>query len=875
MSEQSILPDYAAIVSDFIEQSCPMFFTNTDSHEVKLTQLQVSAELKKLNAEQKAKLTLYCMDLLCARKDFTSNDLANGDLLARGREDYSTKMYIPTYASFIRKAAINRSPQLGPAVITQYLLKYLLKLKLTLSNEELIILFESAKQLVPCDGGEKSPTIYAGDWAIKRIINQLSSNIKTNGLSDEIIEFINNYLSWRYFKTNGKAILAMKAQLFGLVNEGGSAMPLFELADDDVIADTIKNLIKVAAPPERDMLYRMLELSSGAKAGKPTAAFLEKSKGIIETNKDFFRESMHKILKQLCDAEPIEEAGDDGYTYHIFIDGDNIPIIKGLVWSSVQFHDETMIDLLTKLAEKSFKKIPGQGPMCVIVGNACLYTLANSKGLHGISQLSRLKYFIKQTNAKKIIDSYLQEEAEKRGIKAYEIEEIAVPDFGLQLGSREDEFDGYKLQLNLVSPGKTSLQWLTPEGKAQKTKPALIAKSKKLSDKLKTVQETNKQIQKFSSAQKERIDRCYVEDRVWDYETFREYYIDHGLVGPIAAKLIWNFSNGDQWEAAMLIDSEWLAADGSAISPPDRSTKVQLWHPISCTETEIVQWRARVNELEIRQPFKQAYREVYLLTDAEVITKSYSNRMAAHLLKQRQFKGITAGRSWKYSLINEYYHGSVARPACLRVPAYHLTAEFGINEVYVEDGNEPDGVNRYISTDQVKFIKDDGEVLDLVDVPDLVFSEIMRDVDLFVGVCSVGNDPEWSDTGVEQFSNYWEGYSFGDLNEMAKTRKSVLEMLVPKLKIRDQLRFDGKFLRVQGKLREYKIHIGSSNILMEPNDQYLCIVPSRASETKADKMYLPFEGDRGLSLVLSKAVLLADDHKIKDSTIISQISREN
>ena len=30
-------------------------------------------------------------------------------------------------------------------------------------------------------------------------------------------------------------------------------------------------------------------------------------------------------------------------------------------------------------------------------------------------------------------------------------------------------------------------------------------------------------------------------------------------------------------------------------------------------------------------------------------------------------------------------------------------------------------------------------------VPKLVFSEVMRDVDLFVGVTSIGNNPEWED----------------------------------------------------------------------------------------------------------------------------------
>ena len=152
----------------------------------------------------------------------------------------------------------------------------------------------------------------------------------------------------------------------------------------------------------------------------------------------------------------------------------------------------------------------------------------------------------------------------------------------------------------------------------------------------------------------------------------------------------------------------------------------------------------------------------------------------------------------------------------------------------------------------------------------------MRDADLFVGVASVGNDPTWQDSGgerVRQYGDYWNAYSFGDLNEMAKTRKQVLEKLIPRLKIKSVVAIDGKFLRVKGKVREYKIHIGSTNILMEPNDQYMCIVPARGQVVDPKNVFLPFEGDRGLSLVLSKAFLLADDDKITDTTILSQIER--
>jgi hypothetical protein len=163
----------------------------------------------------------------------------------------------------------------------------------------------------------------------------------------------------------------------------------------------------------------------------------------------------------------------------------------------------------------------------------------------------------------------------------------------------------------------------------------------------------------------------------------------------------------------------------------------------------------------------------------------------------------------------------------------------------------------------------------LEQVPTLVFSEIMRDVDLFVGVASVANDPNWADSGsATRHQNYWESYSFGDLSETAKTRKGVLERLVPRLKIADRSHLTDKFLVVRGDVRTYKIHLGSGNILMEPNDQYLCIVPARGSaEGLAGKLFLPFEGDNTLAIILSKAFLLAEDWNIKDPTILRQIGK--
>jgi hypothetical protein len=286
---------------------------------------------------------------------------------------------------------------------------------------------------------------------------------------------------------------------------------------------------------------------------------------------------------------------------------------------------------------------------------------------------------------------------------------------------------------------------------------------------------------------------------------------------------------------------------------------------------EIVQaWRRWLETHEICQPFKQAHREIYVITDAELNTETYSNRFAAHIIRQHQFSALARQRGWKYALMGNFDFQSTPT---LELPQWQLAVEFWVQSTGGRQDASESGISLYLSTDQVRFLRGE-ETRPLRDIPAQVFSEVMRDVDLFVGVCSIGNDPAWQDRGeIEGGGVYWTHYSFGELSASAHTRRDVLERLLPKLKIAKQCSLQERYLVVNGSFRTYKIHLGSGNILMGPNDQYLCIVPDhRANAIKpTDKVFLPFEGDSTLAVILSKAFLLADDAKIKDETIMRQI----
>jgi hypothetical protein len=335
---------------------------------------------------------------------------------------------------------------------------------------------------------------------------------------------------------------------------------------------------------------------------------------------------------------------------------------------------------------------------------------------------------------------------------------------------------------------------------------------------------------------------------------------------------------------------------GKAVEPSSH-VRVRLWHPIRSDVQTILSWRCWLEDNHVRQPFKQAHREVYLLTDAERETATYSNRFASHIIRQHQFVSLCRERGWKFKAMGNW--DSHNTPS-LELSQYNLIARFDVEFPEAEDGGDESttahGIYLAISTGRVTFVPDNAVQpneaetgpfgmplpkkfrglqrrmpLRLEEVSALVFSEVMRDCDLFVGVTSIGTDPAWNrDHPGDPHSEYWEHFAFGDLTAASENRRIVLEALLPKLAIRDQCRMDGKFLRVRGDLHEYRIHIGSANVLMEPGSRYLCIVHGPGDT--AATLPLPFEGDRMLGLILSKALLLVNDKKISDPTIVRQLS---
>lgn len=790
-------------------------------------------------------------------------------------------LYSPNVKRYFVIAAINwideNENRSHPSFyIIQDLRVTLLKENLPLTEDELVFILRWAV---------KKGIYFNSDLSeLSKVVQKyLNNNQMTVNLKKELLEFLDHFENSRIDAATRKSLTSLRVKS-NLSNR--NPLVAGEFWSDKAISD-----ISSLSSEMQNIWIQLLNECQKASGSSPTAKWLKSVKPLIEEITP--KELKEKCLKwfPLVDKTRTKEIAtwsEWSPNPNLMLNDVNADILKGLVWLCGISEDKEIARALSNLAISAYKKVPKIGPRCVRVGNACVWALGQMS-LDGVGQIAILKLKVKAGNVQKLIEKALNEAAQKLGLPPAEIEEMSVPTYGLEeVGVWRETFGETTAELSVTGTNNAEIRWFNAAGKQQKSVPKQV--KDEFGEELKELNQALKDIKKMLPAQRDRIENLYLEEKTWDCKTWRERYLEHPLVGTIARRLIWMF---DEVTTAIWLDGKLVDVHGDELNFFDDS-QVKLWHPIHSATHEVLEWRDFLEKLEIQQPFKQAYREIYILTEAEIRTNTYSNRFAAHIIKQHQFNSLCGIRGWKnrlHLMVDDSYE-----PPTRWLPKQNLRAEFWIEAVGEEYGTDTteSGTYLYLATDQVRFYPTDAqrhyvhaggggyavgwnqtqalEPIPLAQIPPLIFSEIMRDADMFVGVCSIGNDPNWIDGGREIHRDYWHNFSFGDLSATAKTRQEILERLIPRLKIAPKCSFEDKFLIVKGDLRTYKIHLGSGNILMLPNDQYLCIVASSSSETFGQgKVYLPFEGDRVLSIILSKAFMLAEDTKITDPTITRQI----
>ena len=293
-----------------------------------------------------------------------------------------------------------------------------------------------------------------------------------------------------------------------------------------------------------------------------------------------------------------------------------------------------------------------------------------------------------------------------------------------------------------------------------------------------------------------------------------------------------------------------LADDGAALVALDGERlpirpPLRIAHPYDLYQVgSLGEWQRAIVRRRIVQPFAQVFRELYLLTPAERETSPRSRRFAGQPLDAAVASRLLQARGW------ELGQDEVALPR-KRLPSAGLIAVFAFPDAGHFLAEHP-----AVTSGDIWFEPSRGAGRDpvpLADVPPRVFSEVMRDADLVVSVAQRDGAVRLSPEGYQR------------RGELVQTL--LAELGLPNVTV------DGHFARIQGRRADYRVHLGSGAIHIEPGN-HLCIVPASWG-TNADGLFLPFadEGDRQVSIVLSKILLLARDDQITDPTILAQIQR--
>src|SRR5215208_5445057 len=142
-----------------------------------------------------------------------------------------------------------------------------------------------------------------------------------------------------------------------------------------------------------------------------------------------------------------------------------------------------------------------------------------------------------------------------------EIEEISVPAYGLQqVGVRRAQLGEFGVELVVTGTSNTELRWIKPDGKRQKSVPKAVQEHS--AEELKEIKAAATDLRKMLPAQRDRIEKLYLEQKTWTYPAWRERYLDHPVVGTLARRLIWKFTNQERTGAGVFYEGQIVGRDG-------------------------------------------------------------------------------------------------------------------------------------------------------------------------------------------------------------------------------------------------------------------------------------------------------------------------
>jgi hypothetical protein len=296
---------------------------------------------------------------------------------------------------------------------------------------------------------------------------------------------------------------------------------------------------------------------------------------------------------------------------------------------------------------------------------------------------------------------------------------------------------------------------------------------------------------------------------------------------------------GTEGKAAVVVGTlEELKAAEPALSP---ETRLLVAHPITLNRLGALAGYQRLffekqRADGTRQPFKQVFREFYPKLEEEK-DASDSRLFAGHQIQPKKTVAALKGRRW----VADYDEGlqKIFFKQNIAATIYALADWFS-----PADTESP--TLEYVSFYDRKTYKQKK----LSEVPDILYSEVMRDVDLAVSVAHVGGvDPETSHSTIEM-------------------RRVIFEFIMELFGLTN-VTFEGTHAFIKGTLNSYNIQLGSGVIHKESGGM-VNILPVHSQQR--GKIFLPFiDEDPKTAEILSKILLLAEDNKIKDPYILQQL----
>ena len=391
------------------------------------------------------------------------------------------------------------------------------------------------------------------------------------------------------------------------------------------------------------------------------------------------------------------------------------------------------------------------------------------------------------------------------------------------------EIGGCSVRLVFDESGEASL--LTEKnGKALKAPPKELAKNADFLERKEAVKELKEQRRRA----RESLERAMAEQSEFNAGELRNI-----LRSPVLAPLV----NGLLWvsgEAIGLLRSE---GDAFLLETPDGQLcpaldSLRPAHPHDLRTAGVwSDWMHVFYERKLVQPFRQVFREYYPLTEDERSERTLSRRYAGHQVQPARTVALLRSRGWTV----DYEEG---------LQKVFYKEDLIVRMFAAADWFSPADIEAPTLETVEFFRRKDGTNVPLEEAPPVLFSETMRDLDLVVSVAHVGGvDPEASHSTVEM-------------------RLAIAAELTALLKLTN-VSWVGSHARIEGKLARYSVHMGSGVVHAEGCGM-IAILPVHSQAR--GRIFLPFaDDDPKTAEIMSKIILLAEDGKIKDPSILSQI----